>query len=278
MGPATSTADKVRELVEGGMDVARLNFSHGSHADHKQIYDIVRAASDESGRAVGILADLQGPKIRLGTFAAGPVEWSTGDTVRITVEDIEGTHDRVATTYKGLARDARVGDRMLVDDGKIALRVKEVQGSDVVAEVTEGGTVSNHKGLSLPGMDVSVPALSEKDIEDLEFALQLGTLPSSIDRLVFTAAIDGPGSMREIQASSFSIKDAAGQVVATCSFSGSTFAGEKAIMLADIYRKDEQWRLASNLQGFNDGLAALVKHFGGEVSDPAPAPAPSARR
>ena len=142
MGPATSTADKVRELVEGGMDVARLNFSHGSHADHKQIYDIVRAASDESGRAVGILADLQGPKIRLGTFAAGPVEWSTGDTVRITVEDIEGTHDRVATTYKGLARDARVGDRMLVDDGKIALRVKEVQGSDVVAEVTEGGTVS----------------------------------------------------------------------------------------------------------------------------------------
>ena len=174
MGPATSTADKVRELVEGGMDVARLNFSHGSHADHKQIYDIVRAASDESGRAVGILADLQGPKIRLGTFAAGPVEWSTGDTVRITVEDIEGTHDRVATTYKGLARDARVGDRMLVDDGKIALRVKEVQGSDVVAEVTEGGTVSNHKGLSLPGMDVSVPALSEKDIEDLEFALQLG--------------------------------------------------------------------------------------------------------
>ncbi|SFR20769.1 pyruvate kinase [Lentzea waywayandensis] len=151
-----------------------MNFSHGSHADHKQVYDMVRAAADESGRAVGILADLQGPKIRLGRFAAGPVDWNTGDIVRITVEDVEGTHDRVSTTYKELAKDAKVGDRMLVDDGKVALVVVDVEGSDVVAEVTEGGPVSNNKGLSLPGMDVSVPALSEKDIEDLEFALSLG--------------------------------------------------------------------------------------------------------
>ena len=151
-----------------------MNFSHGSHADHKQVYDMVRAAADESGRAVGILADLQGPKIRLGRFAAGPVDWNTGDIVRITVEDVEGTHDRVSTTYKELAKDAKVGDRMLVDDGKVALVVVEVEGSDVVAEVTEGGPVSNNKGLSLPGMDVSVPAMSEKDIEDLEFALSLG--------------------------------------------------------------------------------------------------------
>jgi pyruvate kinase len=174
MGPATSTADKLRDLVAAGMDVARLNFSHGSHADHKQIYDLVRATADEAGKAVGILADLQGPKIRLGTFASGPIEWRTGDTVRITVEDVVGTHDRVSTTYAGLARDAKVGDRMLVDDGKVGLVVRAVEGPDVVAEVTEGGPVSNHKGLSLPGMDVSVPALSEKDIEDLEFALQLG--------------------------------------------------------------------------------------------------------
>ncbi|GLZ29641.1 pyruvate kinase [Lentzea sp. NBRC 105346] len=156
------------------MDVARMNFSHGSHADHKQVYDMVRAAADESGRAVGILADLQGPKIRLGRFAAGPVDWNTGDIVRITVEDVEGTHDRVSTTYKELAKDAKVGDRLLVDDGKVGLVVIDVEGSDVVAEVTEGGPVSNNKGLSLPGMDVSVPALSEKDIEDLEFALHLG--------------------------------------------------------------------------------------------------------
>lgn len=151
-----------------------MNFSHGSHADHKQVYDMVRAAADESGRAVGILADLQGPKIRLGRFAAGPVDWNTGDVVRITVEDVEGTHDRVSTTYKELAKDAKVGDRLLVDDGKVGLVVVDVEGSDVVCEVVEGGPVSNNKGLSLPGMDVSVPALSEKDIEDLEFALQLG--------------------------------------------------------------------------------------------------------
>jgi pyruvate kinase len=156
------------------MDVARMNFSHGSHSDHKEVYDLIRAAAAESGRAVGIMGDLQGPKIRLGTFAGGPVEWATGDIVRITVEDVAGTHDRVSTTYKGLAKDAKPGDRLLVDDGKVGLVVKGVEGQDVVCEVTEGGPVSNNKGVSLPGMDVSVPAMSEKDIEDLEFAIELG--------------------------------------------------------------------------------------------------------
>ncbi|MCE7001251.1 pyruvate kinase [Kibdelosporangium philippinense] len=174
LGPATATPEKVLELVEAGMDVARMNFSHGSHSDHKQVYDVVRAASDETGHAVGIMADLQGPKIRLGTFASGPVEWRNGDVVRITVEDIVGTHDRVSTTYDGLARDAKPGDRLLVDDGKVGLVVREVDNQDVVCEVVEGGPVSNNKGISLPGMDVSVPAMSEKDIEDLEFALSLG--------------------------------------------------------------------------------------------------------
>ncbi|WP_086784654.1 pyruvate kinase [Crossiella equi] len=173
MGPATGTPEKLRELVAAGMDVARLNFSHGSHADHKQIYDMVRQAADEAGKAVGIMADLQGPKIRLGRFANGPVEWRNGDRVRITVEDVAGTHDRVSTTYKGLANDAKPGDRLLVDDGKVGLVVVGVEGPDVVCEVTEGGPVSDNKGISLPGMDVSVPALSEKDIEDLEFALSL---------------------------------------------------------------------------------------------------------
>lgn len=156
------------------MDVARLNFSHGDYTDHEAAYKRVRAASDATGHAVGILADLQGPKIRLGRFKDGPTYWATGETVRITVEDCEGTHDRVSTTYKQLAQDAAKGDRLLVDDGKVALRVEEVDGNDVVCTVTEGGPVSNNKGVSLPGMNVSVPALSEKDIEDLEFALRLG--------------------------------------------------------------------------------------------------------
>jgi pyruvate kinase len=156
------------------MDVARLNFSHGDYSDHEASYKRVRAASDVTGRAVGILADLQGPKIRLGRFKDGPTFWATGETVRITVDDCEGTPDRVSTTYKQLADDAQRGDRMLVDDGKVGLVVEKIDGNDVICTVIEGGPVSNNKGLSLPGMDVSVPALSEKDISDLEFALRLG--------------------------------------------------------------------------------------------------------
>lgn len=156
------------------MDVARLNFSHGDHPDHQANYERVRAASDATGKAVGILADLQGPKIRLGRFAEGSTTWAAGELIRITVEECEGTHDRVSTTYKELAQDAREGDRLLVDDGKVGLVVTGVEGNDVLCRVTEGGPVSNNKGVSLPGMDVSVPAMSEKDIADLEFALALG--------------------------------------------------------------------------------------------------------
>ena len=156
------------------MDVARLNFSHGEHEEHGRRFREVRSAAEAAGRNVAVLADLQGPKIRLGRFADGPVEWATGERVRITVEECEGTHDRVSTTYKQLADDVRPGDKLLVDDGNVALIAVEVDGPDVVCDVTEGGTVSNNKGLSLPGVEVSVPALSEKDADDLEFALRLG--------------------------------------------------------------------------------------------------------
>ncbi|MFC4605353.1 pyruvate kinase [Rhodococcus kronopolitis] len=174
LGPATATGDRIRELVDSGMNVARLNFSHGDHADHEENYVRVRAAAEATGKAVGILADLQGPKIRLGRFVEGRTVWENGEEVRITVDEVEGTHDRVSTTYKQLANDARPGDRLLVDDGKVGLTVTAVDGNDVVCVVTEGGPVSNNKGVSLPGMNVTVPALSEKDIEDLEFALNLG--------------------------------------------------------------------------------------------------------
>jgi pyruvate kinase len=175
LGPATDTLERCRALVEAGMDVARLNFSHGAHAEHGRRFREVRQAAEAAGRNVAVLADLQGPKIRLGRFADGPVMWATGERVRITVEDVEGDHDRVSTTYKQLADDVRPGDRLLIDDGNVALIAVEVEnGTDVVCDVTEGGQVSNSKGLSLPGVDVSVPAMSEKDAEDLEFALRLG--------------------------------------------------------------------------------------------------------
>jgi pyruvate kinase len=175
LGPATDTPERARALVEAGMDVARLNFSHGVHADHGRRFHEVRQAATAAGRNVAVLADLQGPKIRLGTFGDGPVEWVTGERVRITVEDCVGNHDRVSTTYKNLAADVKPGDRLLVDDGNVALIAVDIEnGTDVVCDVTEGGTVSNNKGLSLPGVEVSVPAMSDKDAEDLEFALRLG--------------------------------------------------------------------------------------------------------
>jgi len=157
------------------MDVARLNFSHGEHADHGRRFREVRQAAESTGRNVAVLADLQGPKIRLGRFADGPVLWQTGERVRITVEDVPGDHDRVSTTYKQLAADVRPGDRLLVDDGNLSLIAVAVENeTDVVCDVVEGGQVSNSKGLSLPGVAVSVPALSDKDADDLAFALELG--------------------------------------------------------------------------------------------------------
>jgi pyruvate kinase len=174
MGPATASAERIRGLVEAGMDVARLNFSHGSHEDHKAVYDLVREAAAESGRAVAVLGDLQGPKIRLGKFANGPHVWSTGDTVTITSDDIVGTPDRVACTYRKLPEEVKVGDRLLIDDGKVAVEVSSVVGPDINCLVVEGGPVSNNKGVSLPNVAVSVPAMSDKDEEDLRFALRMG--------------------------------------------------------------------------------------------------------
>jgi pyruvate kinase len=174
LGPATDTYDQIKALVEAGMDVARLNMSHGSHADHEDRYRRVRKASDEIGRSVGILADLQGPKIRLARFAEGPVLLERGDEFTITTDDVPGTRDICGTTYKGLAADVSRGERILVDDGRVTLEVTDVEGPRVHTMCIEGGLISDNKGLNLPGVSVSVPALSEKDIDDLRWALRIG--------------------------------------------------------------------------------------------------------
>lgn len=175
LGPATDSYDQIKALVEAGMDVARFNLSHGDHAEHEERYHHVRKASDETGRSVGLLADLQGPKIRLGRFTEGPVLLERGDTFTLIVEpDIEGTHEICGTTYDGLAADVTTGERILVDDGKVTLHVTAVDGPRVHTEVVEGGIVSDHKGLNLPGVAVSVPALSTKDEDDLRWALRTG--------------------------------------------------------------------------------------------------------
>ncbi|MFE9247493.1 pyruvate kinase [Streptomyces sp. NPDC007088] len=175
LGPATDSYDQIKALVEAGMDVARLNLSHGSYAEHEERYHRVREAAEETGRSVGILADLQGPKIRLGRFKEGPVLLERGDTFTITVEEgVQGDRHQCGTTYAGLAADVTQGERILVDDGKVSLEVAAVEGPRVITTVVEGGMVSDNKGLNLPGVAVSVPALSEKDVEDLRWALRTG--------------------------------------------------------------------------------------------------------
>ncbi|MFE0452593.1 pyruvate kinase [Streptomyces sp. NPDC058914] len=175
LGPATHTYDQIKALVEAGMDVARLNLSHGTHAEHEERYQHVRKAADETGRSVGILADLQGPKIRLGRFTEGPVLLERGDTFTITVEEgVEGDRHTCGTTHPGLATDVTEGERILVDDGKVTLEVTQVDGPRVHTQVVEGGIISDHKGLNLPGVAVSVPALSKKDEDDLRWALRTG--------------------------------------------------------------------------------------------------------
>ena len=156
------------------MDVARLNMSHGAYADHEANLANVRAAAAQTGRPVGVLADLQGPKIRLGRFADGKEVLAEGETFTITVDDIAGDGQRCSTTYKGLPGDVAAGDLILIDDGRLMLRATSVTDTDVVTEVVVGGPVSNNKGINLPGVAVSVPAMSDKDSDDLRWALRNG--------------------------------------------------------------------------------------------------------
>ena len=174
LGPATSSAEAITALVKSGMDIARLNLSHGDHSVHLETYTRVRAASDEVGRGVGILVDLQGPKIRLGRFANGPVFLEPGAEFIVTTDDVPGDAVMVSTTHSGLPQDVTPGDLVLVDDGRIELMVTKVDGPRVYTKVIEGGRVSDNKGFNLPGVAVSVPAMSDKDEDDLRWALRTG--------------------------------------------------------------------------------------------------------
>jgi len=174
LGPATSSYENIRAIIDAGVDVARMNLSHGSYDVHEAVYGNVRQAADDAGRPVAVLVDLQGPKIRLGKFADGPHDLAVGDVFKITVEDVLGTKELCGTTFKGLPQDVAPGDPLLIDDGRVKLRVLETDGTVVTTEVVVAGTVSNNKGINLPGVAVNVPALSEKDEADLRWGLRLG--------------------------------------------------------------------------------------------------------
>jgi len=174
LGPATSTYESIKAIIEAGVDVARMNLSHGSYDVHEEIYRTVRKAAADAKKPVGIFVDLQGPKIRLGKFADGPVNLEKGDVFKITIEDIAGTKEICSTTFKGLPGDVKVGDVLLIDDGKVGLRATEVSDTTVTTVVEVPGPVSNNKGINLPGVAVNVPALSEKDEDDLRWGIRLG--------------------------------------------------------------------------------------------------------
>ena len=174
LGPATASYENIRAIIDAGVNVARMNLSHGSYDVHEGVYANVRKAAADAGKPVAVLVDLQGPKIRLGKFEGGPYDLAEGDIFKITTEDVIGTKELSGTTFKGLPNDVKPGDFLLIDDGKVKVKVLETDGVVVTTEVIVAGAVSNNKGINLPGVAVNVPALSDKDEADLRWGLRLG--------------------------------------------------------------------------------------------------------
>ena len=175
LGPACESDRMLDELVAAGVDIFRLNFSHGSHESHADLCRRVRKAAARAGRLVAVLQDLSGPKIRTGRLEkGGPLDLPDGATVRIATGDFLGTAARISTTYAGLARSVRPGDRLLLDDGRIELRVAESDGSEIVTTVVDGGTLGEHKGINAPGVALGASSVTDKDVDDLRAGLELG--------------------------------------------------------------------------------------------------------
>jgi len=174
IGPAVQEPEKLRQLIEAGMDVARLNFSHGTWEQHAERISMIREQSALAGKPVAILQDLQGPKIRTGLLADGEIRLEEGAQFTITTEEMSGDPSRVSTTYQNLPQDVHPGDTILLADGLLELRVEHVDHSDVVTRVVHGGALGEHKGINLPGVQVSAPSMTDKDREDLEFGIEQG--------------------------------------------------------------------------------------------------------
>ncbi len=193
IGPATASPDRIRDLIQAGMNVARLNFSHGAHEEHAQIIARIREAAAQDGTPVAILQDLQGPKIRLGTFRQGRAQLVEGTDFTLSTRPVEGTASQASTTYDGLPRDVKVGDRILLADGVIELRVLEAGRETVRCRVVAGGEVGDHQGINLPNVSVSIPSVTDKDRDDLSFGLAQG-----VDA-VAVSFVRGPGDVREVK-------------------------------------------------------------------------------
>lgn len=206
VGPASSNKEMLRALVKEGVDVFRLNFSHGKHEDHLKVINFVREINAELGTHIALLQDLQGPKIRVNEMQPG-IEIKAGDTITITTKEVLGNQELVSTSYEGLPKDVKVGDMILIDDGKIELKVKEVRGVEVICTIVYGGPLKSRKGINLPFSKVSAPSLTDKDYEDLEFGLKnnvdwvaLSFVRKSTDIEILRAVIDRHKSTTRIVA------------------------------------------------------------------------------
>ncbi len=172
IGPASRNKDILRQLIKAGANVFRLNFSHGTHADHEQTVHMVRELNEELGTNVALLQDLQGPKIRVGLVQNEGVPIKPGQQLIITTEEMVGTSEKVSTIYQGITKDVKPGDAILIDDGNIELKTIKVVGNEVFTEVVHGELLKSRKGINLPNSNVSAPSMTEKDIEDLEFGFK----------------------------------------------------------------------------------------------------------
>ena len=174
LGPSSNDADTIERLIEAGVNAFRLNMSHGTHEGHREAYLRVRGTAEKVGKPVTVLADLGGPKIRVGTFHSGRILLTKGDTLTVTTRDVIGGPGLVVSQYRALADDVEIGNRILLDDGNIELIVRSMDGTEITCEVIAGGVLSDHKGMNLPGVDMSAPSLTDNDRIDAEFALKLG--------------------------------------------------------------------------------------------------------
>jgi len=194
IGPSSSSRDVLKKMIEAGMNVARLNFSHGTYADHEKVISLIRSLAREMNRPVAILLDLQGPKIRVGKLKGGtPVMLKKNRLLTITTDDALGTADSLTTTYKSFSKDVKSGDRILLDDGLIELKVVSKRSGRVTCKVVTGGLLKEHKGMNLPGVKVSAPSLTQKDIKDLKFGISSG-----VD-LFALSFVRQPGDLKHIK-------------------------------------------------------------------------------
>lgn len=195
IGPSSNNYETILELVKAGVDAFRLNFSHGTHADHQKVFDYVEYVNKKYNTNISLLADLQGPKLRVGEIEGGKMPLKKGDLLVFTNEECIGNHEKIYMSYQAFAKDVRVGEKVLVDDGKVELLVKETNGVDrVVLEVLYGDVLSSRKGVNLPDTNVSLPSLTEKDLEDLEFIL---TLPFNWIALSFVRTANDITELRQ---------------------------------------------------------------------------------